>query len=101
MIFIQKILSIEEISELEMVNELFRGVMVNNCEIICFQIIIDLYHRKIEIKDLSRETLVLVYEQINKYKLFWEDIIWFDNEKIENILPKVKGVIKARLDIKE
>lgn len=91
------VLSENDIEELELAKELCRGVSVNGEEIVCFVVLSDLISSRKDIHSLSDDTLLLVYKQLGDYNRFWGDFEWFDNRKLEEVVPKIRALLKAEL----
>ncbi|MEC0211279.1 hypothetical protein [Paenibacillus ehimensis] len=90
-------LSQNELEELDTIKELCEDMYVDGNKVICFEILSELINEKTTLKDISTNDLLIVYEQLKGYKLFWNDIEWFDNEIFENMLPKINHIIKEEL----
>ncbi|CAI8992012.1 hypothetical protein EMIT07CA2_70179 [Brevibacillus sp. IT-7CA2] len=50
-----------------------------------------------KLSQLSRETLLIIAEQLQGYNDFWKDVEWYDNQKMHELLPKFKKIIMQEI----
>jgi regulator of RNase E activity RraB len=94
---LKKILTSDEIEEIELTNEMCEGLEVDGEPIICFDIVSKVINNELKMDELSRSVLLNCYRQLKEYNRYWEGVIWFDNQKMEQIIPRIRNMIKEKL----
>jgi hypothetical protein len=84
----------EEIEEISLLKELCDGMLIDGKQVVCFEILDDILNSRCEIKKLSEADLLVTLEQLKGFHAFWEEVEWYDNEKLGTLLPKFKKIIK-------
>lgn len=91
----------EEIEEISLLKELCDGMLVDGKQVVCFEVLDDILHSRSEINNLPKVDLLVILEQLKGFNALWKDAEWYDNEKMETLLPKLKKIIKQELKERE
>ncbi|GED68517.1 hypothetical protein BRE01_22190 [Brevibacillus reuszeri] len=87
----------EEIEEISLLKELCDGMLVDGKQVVCFEVLDDILNSRSEINNLPKVDLLVMLEQLKGFNAFWKDAEWYDNQKMETLLPKLKKIIKQEL----
>jgi hypothetical protein len=87
----------DEIEEISLLKDLCDGMIVDGNPLICFEILDDIFQYRNDIKQLPKQTLLVVAEQLKAYNSFWENVDWYDNRKMEGLLPKLRKIVMHEL----
>ena len=92
------ILTTKEIEEIEILKEGAIEMSVNGTEVICFDLIFDIFTDKRDIKAISREELLQSYKQFKSSIKFWETIPFIDNSILYKIERKIRTVFMNEIE---
>lgn len=95
---LNNIFSPEEKEELATFKEICNSMSVEGQPVICFDVLIDILEGKLSIKGLPTKQLLDTYIQMKKFSHACTDLIWFDSENLEKIIPKFKLLVKNELN---
>ncbi|QVK17261.1 hypothetical protein KHQ81_10240 [Mycoplasmatota bacterium] len=90
----------EEIEEIDAYSEYIEefNMKVDGNEVICFKVLSDLLHNRINYEDIGRNTLIKTYMQIKVSKSVFSQYAWFNSSSIQQIIPKINKYIKELID---
>ncbi|HOV26730.1 MAG TPA: hypothetical protein PK566_10290 [Pseudobacteroides sp.] len=90
---LSKIFNPEEIEELEIFKDGTEAMIVNEKEVICFNLMYDLIKENKSISEISKDKLLVAYAQLKSFKETSKSIGIFDTRLLENIVEKSKKLI--------
>ncbi|QVK19398.1 hypothetical protein KHQ81_06860 [Mycoplasmatota bacterium] len=88
----------EEIEEIDAYSELIEDMRVDGKEVICFKVLSDLLHNRINYEDIGRNTLIKTYMEIKVSRSVFSQYAWFSSGSIQQIIPKINKYIKELID---
>lgn len=86
----ENLFSKSDLEELKDLVELFEDMKVNEKKVICFNIINDLIAGN---KIYTVDEILYCYHQLKLVADYAEGIEWFDNSKLDILLPKAKKLL--------
>ncbi|WP_409177279.1 hypothetical protein [Brevibacillus fortis] len=87
----------DDIEEISVLKDLCNGISINGSPFICFEVLDDIFQERYKLSQLSREKLVIITEQLQEYNDFWKNVEWYDNQKMQKLLPKFKKFIMQEM----
>ncbi|MBY0088182.1 hypothetical protein HP567_012640 [Brevibacillus sp. M2.1A] len=94
---LKALLTQDQISEIELSKEMCNGMSVDGEPIICFEILSNILHNNLSIRELSKDEIHTVLVQLKGYKDFWKDAIWFQSSNINQIYVVFRELVKNTL----
>ncbi len=94
---LKSLLTQDQISEIELSREMCIGMSVDSKPIICFEILSNILHNKLSIRDLSKDEILTVLTQLKGYKDYWKDVTWFQSSNIDQIFVVFRELVKNSL----